>query len=74
MKKEAVLSLLVALLLGALAVVAQEGESQDEAEPAPQEPVAAPGEGGEGEPVSDDSFIPSEEVQAAEELTFPVNI
>jgi hypothetical protein len=72
MKKDAVLILLATLLLGGLSVFGQEGESQSGGEAAQQE--SAQGEGEASEPVSDDIFIPSEEVQAAEELAFPVNI
>ena len=64
MWKNAVLCLLAAALLGGLAAVAQD-------EPAPE---SAEEDAAAEEPVSDDVFIPSEEVQAAEELTFPVNI
>lgn len=71
MRKIAGLSALLILQLFALPALTQEdgasqGGAQDAAEPQ--------SEGEPSEPVSDDVFIPSEEVQAAEELTFPVNI
>lgn len=68
MSKNAILCLLAAALLGGLAALAQEGDA-----PPADAAAEASGEAEEG-PVSDDVFIPSEEVQAAEELTFPVNI
>jgi hypothetical protein len=74
MKKDAVLIVLAALLLGGLSVFGQEDESQSGGDAAQQESAPAPGESEPSEPVSDDIFIPSEEVQAAEELAFPVNI
>jgi len=48
--------------------------------PAPQAPPAEPAQGTQADEappapqVSDDEFIPSEEVQADEELVFPINI
>lgn len=74
MKKDVVLILLAASLLGALSVFGQEGEPQSGDDADQQESTPAPGDGEAPEPVSDDIFIPSDEVQAAEELTFPVNI
>lgn len=74
MKKDAVLIVLATLLLGGLSVFGQEGESQSGGDAPQQESAPAAGEGEPSEPVSDDIFVPSEEVQAAEELAFPVNI
>ena len=75
MSKNAVLCLLAAVLLSGLAAVAQDTDSGS-ARTGPggdaQTDSAAPP--ASDEPVSDDVFIPSEEVQAAEELVFPVNI
>ena len=63
-KKDAILCLFAAGLLGGLAAVAQNDPEQ---QPEDTEESAEA-------PVTDDVFIPSEEVQAAEEITFPVNI
>ena len=75
MSRNAVLCLLAAVLLSGLAALAQDTdssttrpESGGDAQTDSATPPAA------DEPVSDDVFIPSEEVQAAEELVFPVNI
>ena len=74
MTKNAVLCIVAAALLGGLAALAQDSgpagtpAAEDDAR---REQADAPET---GEPVSEDVFIPSEEVQAAEELTFPVNI
>ena len=75
MSKNVMLCLLAAALLGGLAALAQDTDSGSpgagaggNAQTDPGTPSAAE------EPVSDDVFIPSEEVQAAEELVFPVNI
>ncbi len=59
-----------AVCLGLLAVRAQE------APPAEEPPAEPPAESEEAPapPVSDDIFIPSEEVQADEELVFPIDI
>ena len=69
MKKTALFSVLIATLLAVVTVTAQ-----DDAE------VVSLPEGSDGtqgapeEPVEDDVFIPTEEVQAAEELVYPVDI
>lgn len=71
MSKNLLLSVMIAALFGIAGTLAQDAESQDESQETPT-PAGAAGEA--GEPVSDDVFIPSEEVQAAEELAFPVDI
>jgi len=75
MSKNAVLCLLAAVLLTGLAALAQDTDSAStrsqtggDSQTGSATPPAS------DEPVSDDVFIPSEEVQAAEELVFPVNI
>ena len=74
MKKHAVASLVPMALLSAFAVFAQEDAAEDDAGRASQDSAVTPNPDADEAPVSDDIFIPSEEVQAAEELTFPVNI
>ena len=72
MSRNSVLCWLAAAMLAGLAAVAQDDEAPDES----AERETAPGAAEEAAetPQSDDIFIPSEEVQAAEELAFPVNI
>ncbi|MGD8324701.1 MAG: hypothetical protein PVF50_10060 [Gammaproteobacteria bacterium] len=76
MATNAVLRALAVALIGAPAAMAQDDDSQDEVVVTdPSESVVTPeGESADEPPVSDDVFIPSEEVQAAEELAFPVDI
>jgi len=68
--------LLAALLWGALALSVSAQESQEEAPPAeaeapPAEPAPPPAE----EPRTlEEIFIPSEEIAADEEVTFPISI
>ena len=67
---------LAALLWGALALAVSAQESQEEAPPAedeapPAEP--APPQADEGRTL-EEIFIPSEEIAADEEVTFPINI
>jgi len=72
MSRNAILCLLAAAMLGGLAAIAQDDAppstagDRDSAGSEETDAVEAP--------QSDDVFIPSEEVQAAEELAFPVNI
>lgn len=66
MHKQIIIAL-VALLLGAPLTLAQE----DAAETPPPEATEAPPE---AEPEDDDVFIPTEELSADEEVTFPVDI
>lgn len=69
--------LTAALALAAAAGVAQAPESGPDAAPAPP-PTEAPDEpapeGFDREAADDDVFIPSDEIQADEEVTFPVDI
>ena len=76
MTRNAVLGALAAALIGIPGAIAQDDEPQDEVVVAdPPASAVTPGAGAADEPpVSDDVFIPSEEVQAAEELAFPVDI
>ena len=69
MKKTALISALLASLFAVLTVTAQE----DDATADGSSPEAS-ADGAPEEPVSDDVFIPTEEVQAAEELVYPVDI
>ena len=67
--------LLIAMASAMLSGAVMVAYSQDA--PAPADPPADPAAESEdtpAPPVSDDIFIPSEEVQADEELAFPVNI
>lgn len=67
----------VTLALVATVGLSQAPDSEPESAPVPPEPRAAEGESAppsEDAPVSDDVFIPSEELQADEEVTFPVDI
>ena len=70
MKKSALISVLFAALLGAAVVTAQDDEAEAEVDASD----AAVPPAGSPEEVEDDVFIPTEEVQAAEELAFPVDI
>ena len=72
MKKSSILGLLPAMLLGfgTAIVTAQDEEADTDSSP----PEVALPQGGAQESEEDDVFIPSEEVQAAEELAFPVDI
>jgi hypothetical protein len=75
MSKNAVLCLLATALLGGLAALAQDAESPDSAADRSGASQADSDVSPDAdEPAEDDVFIPSEEVQAAEELVFPVNI
>ena len=67
---------LAALLWGALALAVSAQESQEEAppaEPAPPPAEPAPPQADE-ERTLEEIFIPSEEIGADEEVTFPINI
>lgn len=70
MKKSALISVMFAALLGAGVVTAQDDEAASEG----NAPDAAAPPADSPEAVEDDVFIPTEEVQAAEELAFPVDI
>lgn len=74
MSKNAVLGALTVALLGMLSAIAQESEPPGEVVRDSSERTATPDDGDADEPIADDVFIPSEEVQAAEELAFPVDI
>ena len=72
---------LAALLWGALALAVSAQESQEEAppaEPAPPRRAAPPAEPAppqaDEERTLEEIFIPSEEIGADEEVTFPINI
>jgi hypothetical protein len=68
--------LLAVLLWGALSLAVSAQESQEEAPPAAEEaPPAepAPPQAEEGRTL-EEIFIPSEEIGADEEVTFPINI
>ncbi|MDH3418006.1 MAG: hypothetical protein OEM78_00905 [Gammaproteobacteria bacterium] len=68
--------MLAALLWGALALAVSAQESQEEAppaEPAPPPAEPAPPQADE-ERTLEEIFIPSEEIGADEEVTFPINI
>ena len=74
MKKIALPGAFLALQLFMFAAAAQQTQTEGAQQSGAQDTVESSDEGESSEPVSDDAFIPSEEVQAAEELTFPVNI
>lgn len=60
-----VLLAIAAMTALSLSSVGQDAEAPEEAPPAPAEPETRP---------LDEIFIPSEEIAADEEVTFPVNI
>ena len=68
--------LLAALLWGALALAVSAQESQEEAPPAAEEapPAESPPPQAEEGRTLEEIFIPSEEIGADEEVTFPINI
>ena len=68
--------LLAALLWGALALTVSAQESQEEAPPAAEEapPAEPPPPRAEEGRTLEEIFIPSEEIAADEEVTFPINI
>jgi len=70
MKKSALFSVMFAALLGAAVVTAQDEEAESDS--GASDTAAPPADS--QEQVEDDVFIPTEEVQAAEELAFPVDI
>lgn len=70
MKKSALFSVLLAALLAVATVTAQDDDASGVADS--EDPGTTSDAANESEP--DDVFIPTEEVQAAEELVFPVDI
>ena len=70
MKKSALISVLLTALLGTAVVTAQDDEADTEGNASDAAVPSADSQ----EEANDDVFIPSEEVQAAEELAFPVDI
>lgn len=74
MRKLAIFLIATFSLAGAVYVVTGQEPEQTEAPPAEDTPETPETPETPAPPVSDDVFIPSEEVQADEELAFPVNI
>ena len=76
MKTIRILLAVLGLSLAALVTTGQEAEDEPESTPpAAEEPAEEPaGDGDASRGASDDVFIPTVEVQADEEVVFPVDI